>query len=89
MDVIPLLLFTGAIFFLMILGPMRKQKKEKKFLTALKRGDRVVTKSGLHGKIVEIKEGSDTCILETMAGKIRYEISAVSHEMSLKINKKK
>ncbi|MGY8946299.1 MAG: preprotein translocase subunit YajC [Flavobacteriales bacterium] len=89
MDVIPLLLFTGAIFFLMILGPMRKQKKEKKFLIALKRGDRVVTKSGLHGKIVEIKEGSDTCILETMAGKIRYEISAVSHEMSLKINKKK
>ena len=89
MDVIPLLLFTGAIFFLMILGPMRKQKKEKNFLTALKIGDRVVTKSGLHGKIVEIKEGSDTCILETMAGKIRYEISAISHEMSLKINKKK
>ena len=89
MDVIPLLLFTGAIFFLMILGPMRKQKKEKTFLTALKIGDRVVTKSGLHGKIVEIKEGSDTCILETIAGKIRYEISAVSHEMSIKINKKK
>ncbi|MGY8949112.1 MAG: preprotein translocase subunit YajC [Flavobacteriales bacterium] len=89
MDVIPLLLFTGAIFFLMILGPMRKQKKEKKFLTQLKKGERVITKSGLHGKIVEIIEGSDTCILETMAGKIRYEISAISHEMSLKLNKKK
>ena len=89
MDVIPLLLFTGAIFSLMILGPMRKQKKEKKFLTQLKKGERVITKSGLHGKIVEIIEGSDTCILETMAGKIRYEISAISHEMSLKLNKKK
>jgi|TARA_B100000780_G_scaffold207073_1_gene147453 preprotein translocase subunit YajC len=89
MDVIPLLLFTGAIFFLMILGPMRKQKKEKNFLTQLKKGERVITKSGLHGKIVEIIEGSDTCILETMAGKIRYEISAISHEMSLKLNKKK
>jgi len=73
----------------MILGPMRKQKKEKKFLTQLKKGERVITKSGLHGKIVEIIEGSDTCILETMAGKIRYEISAISHEMSLKLNKKK
>ena len=89
MDVIPLLLFTGAIFFLMILGPMRKQKKEKFFLTQLKKGERVITKSGLHGKIVEIIEGNDTCILETMAGKIRYEISAISHEMSLKLNKKK
>jgi len=73
----------------MILGPMRKQKKEKNFLTQLKKGERVITKSGLHGKIVEIIEGSDTCILETMAGKIRYEISAISHEMSLKLNKKK
>ncbi|HIF83973.1 MAG TPA: preprotein translocase subunit YajC [Flavobacteriaceae bacterium] len=89
MDPIALLLFAGALFFLMILGPMRRQKKEKKFLSQLKRGDRVVTKSGLHGKIAEIIDGNETCILETMAGKIRYEISAISQEMSIKINKKK
>ena len=41
MDLTSLLLFMGALFFLMIVGPMRKQKKEKKFLTQLKRGDRV------------------------------------------------
>ena len=52
MDLTSLLLFMGALFFLMIVGPMRKQKKEKKFLTQLKRGDRVITKSGLHGKII-------------------------------------
>ena len=40
MDLIPLILFTGALLFLMILGPMRKQKKEKNFLNQLKRGDR-------------------------------------------------
>ena len=89
MDPIALLLFTGALFFLMILGPMRRQKKEKKFLSQLKRGDRVVTKSGLHGKIAEIIDANETCILETMAGKIRYEISAISQDMSIKINKKK
>jgi len=72
----------------MILGPIRRQKKEKKFLKELKRGDRVITKSGMHGKIVEIVEGSDTCVLETMAGKIRYEVSAISHEMSAKLNSK-
>ncbi|MBL6649371.1 MAG: preprotein translocase subunit YajC [Flavobacteriaceae bacterium] len=88
MDPIALLLFTGALFFLMILGPIRRQKKEKKFLKELKRGDRVITKSGMHGKIVEIVEGSDTCVLETMAGKIRYEVSAISHEMSAKLNSK-
>ena len=72
----------------MIIGPMRKQKKEKNFITQLKRGDRVITKSGLHGKIIEIVEGSDSCVLETMAGNIRYEVSAISFEMSAKLNTK-
>ena len=88
MDFTSLLLFSGALIFLMIIGPMRKQKKEKNFITQLKRGDRVITKSGLHGKIIEIVEGSDSCVLETMAGKIRYEVSAISFEMSAKLNKK-
>ena len=56
MDPIALLLFSGALIFLMIIGPMRKQKKEKNFITQLKRGNRVITKSGLHGKIIEITE---------------------------------
>jgi len=72
----------------MIVGPMRKHKKEKKFLTQLKRGDRVITKSGLHGKIIEIVDGNESCVLETMAGKIRYEVSAISFEMSAKLNSK-
>ena len=55
---------------------------------SLKRGDRVITKSGLHGKIIEIVEGSETCVIETMAGKMRFEVSAISHEMSLKLNSK-
>jgi preprotein translocase subunit YajC len=88
MDLTALLLFSGALFFLMILGPMRRQKKEKNFLNELKRGDRVITKSGMHGKIIEIVEGSESCVLETMAGKIRYEVSAISHEMSAKLNTK-
>ena len=88
MDFTVILLFGGALFFLMILGPMRRQKKEKNFLNGLKRGDRVITKSGMHGKIIEVVEGSDTCVLETMAGKIRYEVSAISHEMSAKLNTK-
>jgi preprotein translocase subunit YajC len=89
MDFTVLLLFGGALFFLMILGPMRRQKKRKNFfLNGLKRGDRVITKSGMHGKIIEVVDGSDTCVLETMAGKIRYEVSAISYEMSIKLNTK-
>ena len=72
----------------MIFPQMRRQKKEKKFLSELKVGSRVVTKSGLHGKIVEIKEGNDSCVIQTMAGKIRYEVSAISLDLSAKVNNK-
>tara|TARA_B100000963_G_scaffold56641_1_gene44703 strand:+ start:215 stop:490 length:276 start_codon:yes stop_codon:yes gene_type:complete len=87
-SLIPLTLMLVGFFFLMIFPQMRKQKRERKFLSDLKVGSRVVTKSGLHGKIVEIKEGNDSCIIQTMAGKVRYEISAISLELSSKINKK-
>ena len=87
-SLIPLTLMLVGFFFLMIFPQMRRQKKEKKFLSDLKVGSRIVTKSGLHGKIVEIKEGSDSCIIQTMAGKIRYETSAISLELSSKITKK-
>ena len=87
-SLIPLTLMLVGFFFLMIFPQMRKQKRERKFLSDLKVGSRVVTKSGLHGKIVEIKEGNDSCIIQTMAGKVRYEISAISLELSSKIYKK-
>ena len=53
-----------------------------KFKNALKKGDLVVTKGGIHGKIIEVNDSNDTCVIETMAGKVKMERSFVSHEMS-------
>tara|TARA_R110002051_G_scaffold100879_4_gene171372 strand:+ start:10893 stop:11189 length:297 start_codon:yes stop_codon:yes gene_type:complete len=75
------------VFYFFMLAPQRKrQKQEKKFSAELKKGDKVVTKSGLHGKIVELSDKDDSCIIETMAGKLKYERSALSMEMSSKLN---
>ncbi len=81
----PFILIFAVMYFFMIRPQMKKQKQEKKFAQELKKGDRVVTKSGLHGKIIDL--GSDgTCIIETMAGKLKYERSALSLELSQKLN---
>ena len=48
----------------------------------------VVTKSGMHGKIVEINDTNNTCVLITMAGKIKFDKSAISFELSETLNKK-
>lgn len=80
----PLLLFTVFIVFFIVLPQRKKQKQEKEFDKALKKGDKVITKSGLHGKVLELHD--TTCVLETGAGKMKFERSAISIEMSSKLN---
>lgn len=78
-----LILFGGMfliMYFLMIRPNMRKQKQEKKFQEELKRGDWVVTTSGVHGKVFEL--AGDTVVLETGAGKIKFERAAISKDLS-------
>lgn len=64
---------------------MKKQKQEKNFNAEIKVGDKVVTKSGLHGKVLNLNDDG-TCILESGAGKMKFERSALSMEMSKKLN---
>ena len=81
-----LILMLVIFFFFIILPQQRRQRKEKKFLSNLKKGDRVIAKSGIHGKIAEVNFKDDTCVLETLAGKIKMERSAISIDLSGKIN---
>lgn len=72
------------IYFFMIRPQVQRQKKEKKFQTEIKKGAKVVTTSGIHGKILELNDNDNTCVLETGAGKIKFERSAISMELSKK-----
>ena len=46
-----------AIFYFMIIRPQQKREKERQaMLSALKKGDKVVTGGGLHGTVVGIEE---------------------------------
>jgi len=49
--------FIIAIFYFLIIRPQNKKRKEtEKMLSALKKGDKVVTIGGLHGTIQSVKE---------------------------------
>jgi len=46
-----------AIFYFLLIRPQQKQKKEREStLAAVKKGDRVVTTSGVHGTVVGLNE---------------------------------
>ena len=83
---LPFIAIFAVMYFFMIAPQMKRSKQEKKFAAELKRGDRVVTKSGMHGKIIELNEKDSTCVIETLAGKIKFDRSAISMEMSNKLN---
>ncbi|MDR2224213.1 MAG: preprotein translocase subunit YajC [Flavobacteriaceae bacterium] len=84
---LPIILMFVVIYFLMIRPQQKKMKQEKEYETNIKVGDRIVTKSGIHGRINELNE--TTVVIETMAGKLLMERSAISMEMSQKLNEKK
>ena len=46
-----------AIFYFLLLRPQQKQKQEReRMLASMKRGDRVVTTSGMHGTVTALNE---------------------------------
>ena len=51
------MLLIFVVFWLFIIRPKQKQiKKENDFRSNLKKGDKVITAGGIHGKIVGIQE---------------------------------
>ena len=79
---IPLLLIVVVFYFFMIRPQMKKAKDQKKFREALKKGDKIVTIGGIHGKIVEVADA--TFIIEVEGGnKLKIERNAVSMETSI------
>jgi preprotein translocase subunit YajC len=82
--ILPYVAMIAVFYFLMIRPQQKRAKTEKAFESALKVGDRIITKSGIHGKIAELAE--TTIVIETMSGKLKMERSAISMEMSSKLN---
>jgi preprotein translocase subunit YajC len=81
----PFILIFVVFYFFMLRPQMNRAKKEKKFAAELKKGNKVITKSGMHGKIAELNDKDNSCVIETLAGKIKFDRSALSMEMSQKL----
>jgi preprotein translocase subunit YajC len=79
-SIIMLVLMFAVIYFFMIRPQVKKQKVEKKFQGDINKGDKVVTTSGIHGKISDLNDA--TCVIETGAGRIKFERSAISQELT-------
>ncbi len=86
-NAMPFVLLFVVLYFFMIRPQLKRQKAERQFQADIKRGSKVVMTSGIHGKIVDINDTEGTVTIETLAGKIKFEKSAISMEMSKRFDK--
>ena len=75
---IPIILIFIIMYFLLFRPQMRRQKEQQRVVASLKTGDHVVTASGIHGIITNVK---DTTVIVKVADNVKIEMdkSAVTN----------
>jgi preprotein translocase subunit YajC len=73
-QLLPMVLLFGAMYFFLIAPQRKKQKEHEKMLKSLESGDEIVTSGGIYGVITNVKEDrfvvrvSDTTKIELGKG---------------------
>ena len=72
-SLMPLLLIFVVFYFLLIRPQQKKMKQHREMISALKRGDRVLTAGGIIGTVVKIEE--DNTLLVDIAKDVRVRVA--------------
>ena len=79
---IPLILIFAIMYFLLIRPQQKKVKQHQAMVTALRRGDQVVTQGGLIGKVVKVKEDNELEVELSEGVKVRVVQSTIAQVLS-------
>jgi preprotein translocase subunit YajC len=77
-SILPFVFIFIIMYYVMLRPQMRKQKEQARLVSSLKTGDKVVTASGIHGMISNVK---DTTVIVKVADNVKLEMekSAVTN----------
>lgn len=76
MNLFPLVLIFVIFYFLIIRPQKQKEKEHKNMVAGLQKNDEVVTSSGIHGTIVNVKDKTVTLRIDDNV-KVEFEKSCV------------
>jgi preprotein translocase subunit YajC len=71
-SLIPIILMFVIFYFLLIRPQQKKAKEHREMIGQLKKGDRIVTSGGLHGRITGV---DNTTMTVEIADKVRVKIA--------------
>jgi preprotein translocase subunit YajC len=69
---IPLILMFVIFYFLLIRPQQKRSKEHRQMVSNLKKGDRVITTGGIHGRITGL---DDTTLTVEIADKVRVKVA--------------
>jgi preprotein translocase subunit YajC len=75
MSIMPLIFVFVIFYFLLIRPQQKRQKTHEKLVASIKTGDRIVTSSGIHGIVSNVKEKT---ILVKVADNVKIEFDRAS-----------
>ena len=82
-----MLLLMGVVFYFFLIRPQnKKQKKTQAFLEAIKVGDKVITTSGIHGKITAINDDNTVLVQVDGPTRLKMEKSSINAELTKAVN---
>lgn len=81
-SIFPLLIIVVIFYFMLIRPQQKQQKKHKEMLSALKKGDRVLTSGGIYGTVVGISDAENIVVLR-ISDEVKIEV-AKGYVVSLK-----
>ncbi|MXU65631.1 preprotein translocase subunit YajC [Oceanomicrobium pacificus] len=75
---VPIILIFAIMYFLMIRPQQKKMKEHKAMISALRRGDQIVTQGGIIGKVTKVKEDNEIEVEIAQGIKVRVVQSTVA-----------
>ncbi len=81
MNLIPFVLIMVIFYFLLIRPQQKKEKERKQMINQLQKNDKVVTVGGIHGVIMNVKEGEDIVVIKSADTKLEMSRSSIQNKI--------
>jgi preprotein translocase subunit YajC len=84
-QLLPLVLMFAIFYFLLLRPNQKRQKQRNAMLSAIKKGDRIITAGGLHGTVDLINEEANTVVINAGGQKLTFEKGSINSVVGEKV----
>lgn len=78
-QLLPLVVIFGLMYLVMVKPQQKRKKQEEELRKSVAIGDEITTIGGIVGRVVSIKEDTDSVVIETASDKIKIRRWAIAN----------